>query len=179
MALSTRDRRALVVVGVVLVVAAAAFFLLTNGGGGHAAAPKNPGRPNTAPSTAPSPAQHPKKTKVGRLLVFSGRDPFLAQGSLAVAASPSPDPLVSPPGTPPPAAPDGSSKTIDGHTILLDDVFASGSTMKAQVEVDGKIYTVSEGETFAGNFTFVSGAGHCADFRYGDQSFSLCVTGHK
>jgi hypothetical protein len=43
-----------------------------------------------------------------------------------------------------------------------------------QVEVDGEIHTVAEGETFAENFRLVTVDGTCARFLFGDESFTLC-----
>jgi hypothetical protein len=50
----------------------------------------------------------------------------------------------------------------------------------AQVEVDGTIYNVAEGDQFAGGtFELRDVAGNCATFLYGDESFTLCVTPSK
>jgi hypothetical protein len=50
----------------------------------------------------------------------------------------------------------------------------------AQVEVDGTVYNVAEGDSFAGGtFTLRDVAGNCATFLYGDQSFTLCIVPQK
>jgi hypothetical protein len=61
--------------------------------------------------------------------------------------------------------------------VVLVDIFSSGT--KAQVEVDGTVYTVSKGGTFATTFKLVSISGTCASFLNGDQSFTLCETANK
>ena len=60
---------------------------------------------------------------------------------------------------------------------MLVDIFSSGA--RAQVEVDGTIYTVTQGQTFASTFKLVTINGTCASFLNGDQSFSLCETANK
>jgi hypothetical protein len=66
---------------------------------------------------------------------------------------------------------------IGGHDVTLLDVFANGK--KAQVEVDGTVYTVEVGATFDRNFKLVKTEGTCARFLYGDQSFELCTQPKK
>jgi hypothetical protein len=60
---------------------------------------------------------------------------------------------------------------------VLDDIFAGGT--KAQVEVDGTVYTVSEGDTFDDGFTLESISGSCARFSHGSQTFTLCLNPQK
>ncbi len=62
---------------------------------------------------------------------------------------------------------------------MLDDVFVANGTQKAQVEVDGVVYTVAEGQRFDGNFKLTRIHGSCAEFLFGEQSFTLCQTAHK
>jgi hypothetical protein len=66
---------------------------------------------------------------------------------------------------------------MGGHTVVLLDIFQGGT--KVQVEVDGTVYTVSVGETFAGNFRLVSISGNCARFVFGDEGFTLCTSPRK
>jgi hypothetical protein len=49
----------------------------------------------------------------------------------------------------------------------------------AQVDVDGTVHTVAEGERFGGGFQLVSVSGDCADLLFGDDAFTLCVTERK
>ena len=64
--------------------------------------------------------------------------------------------------------------------MVLLDTFTSGGKEIAQVEVDGKVYNVSEGEKFAGGqFKLISISGDCATFLYGDEQFTLCATSPK
>ena len=70
---------------------------------------------------------------------------------------------------------------VGGHSVLLDDVFVSQSGVrKAQVDVDGTVYTVAAGESFDDNFKLVSfPSATCAHFVYGDTGFTLCEAGGK
>jgi hypothetical protein len=52
------------------------------------------------------------------------------------------------------------------------DVRARGG--RAQIQVDGTVYTVDEGETFADNFQLVDASGECATMLFGDDEFTLC-----
>lgn len=65
--------------------------------------------------------------------------------------------------------------------MLLDDVFVTpGGVRKAQVEVDGTVYTVAAGESFDTSFRLVSFPNaSCAHFVYGDEGFTLCTSGGK
>jgi hypothetical protein len=197
MAMTQRDRRALVILGLVVVVGAAVFLLGGNrGGGGANQAAAVPGTQvgtqvggvgaQTSPEPAPSPS--PSKKKHGEKLVFSGRDPFDAtQGggtlvsteSTTTTTSTTVEPSVSPAGSPSPGPSGGSSQTFGDQTVVLVSIFIENGLDKAQVEVDGTVYTVSPGDTFAGSFQLVGISGSCADFLYGDQAFTLCETANK
>lgn len=65
--------------------------------------------------------------------------------------------------------PDGD--TIGNHRVKVIDVYGDG---RAQIQVDGTVYTVDEGEGFAGNFRLVSTSGSCATILFGDDEFTLC-----
>jgi len=80
-----------------------------------------------------------------------------------------------------PTAPsNGSSTTIGGHTVVLIDTFTRNGVQMATIEVDGTVYNVAEGSSFAGGtFTLRDVAGNCATMQYGDQSFTLCLTPQK
>jgi hypothetical protein len=197
MPLSPRDKRAVIILGAVAGLAIVAFVLLKvlGGGGGEEAASPTPtatGGPTSTPSPTVSPSPTPRET-LPPVVVAGARDPFSVppvlespSGSVSptTSGSPSGSPTTSPtssPTTSPTATPTtpsgGSSTTIGGHTVVLDDIFASGT--KAQVEVDGTVYTVSEGQKFDDNFKLVSISGNCARFLYGDQSFTLCLNPQK
>jgi hypothetical protein len=186
MALSPRDRRALMILGGVAGVAVVAFILLKvlGGGGGEEA-----GLPSPAPSgSTPPPTVSPTPTSTPRptlppVALAGSRDPFSIPPSLQ-SGSPGPSGSVSPTGSftsPPPTSPTptptspgrGQSTTVGGHTVILLDIFNHGRTV--QVEVDGTVHTVSVGQIFASNFRLVSTSGRCARFLFGDQGFTLCL----
>src|SRR5213079_1971442 len=90
-------------------------------------------------------------------LVFSGRDPFQPLVDLnGTSSSSGSSGSVAPASSPPPAPTGGSSTSVNGHTVVLLDVFSQNGDQMAQVEVDGTVYTVKEGETFATDFQLVS-----------------------
>jgi hypothetical protein len=68
----------------------------------------------------------------------------------------------------------GGTREVEGHRVKLVDVFTENGEKRAQVRVDGTVYTVSPGERFAENFEFVSASGQCATFLFGDDQFTLC-----
>ena len=192
MALSLRDRRALILFGAVAGVALLAFLYLNvlRGGGGEEAAPPavSTGGPTPTPTVSPTPT--PRET-LPPVVLAGSRDPFSIPPALQTGAPP-PSGSVGPPptgtGTPPPtgtgtpsptptAPGGGQSTTVGGHTVVLLDIFQGGT--KAQVEVDGTVFTVSEGETFDGNFRLVSISGSCARFVFGDEGFTLCTSPQK
>jgi hypothetical protein len=192
MAMTQRDRRALIILGLVVVVGAAVFLLAGNHGGGGggttAAVAEAPltgvSSTGSTPVVAPSPSPSSTK-KHGEKLVFSGRDPFDAtQGGGTIATvgtetSTTVDPSVSPAGSPSPGPSGGSSQTFGDQTVVLVSIFVDNGVDKAQVEVDGTVYTVEPGDSFAGSYQLVSISGSCADFLYGDQAFTLCETANK
>ena len=180
MNVSQRDKRLLMILAGVAAVAAVLFVLLLRGGGSKAlvaGAPSgsvNLGK-NEAQPASKRPANAPKT------LVFSGRDPFEVLVSLptvtdtsgTTASTSTSTSTVSPATSPAPAPADGSSVTIGGHSVVLDDVFTGSGHTKVQVEVDGAVYTVNVGGTFATSFKLVSVSGSTANFLYGDQPFTL------
>jgi hypothetical protein len=201
MALSPRDRRALILLGAAAGVALLAFVFLNvlRGGGGEEVAPPPPistGGPTPAPTVSPTPT--PRET-LPPVVLAGSRDPFsippaLQTGSPPPSGSVSPPPTgtgTTPPGTgttppptgtgtptPTPTTPGGGqSTTIGDHTVVLIDIFKGGT--KVQVEVDGTVFTVSVGETFDGNFRLVSISGSCARFVFGDEGFTLCTSPQK
>jgi hypothetical protein len=179
MPLSKRDRRALIIFGAVTVVAAAVFFLFIAKGPKTTTAGARRGSQLNVnqPAPTPSPTKAAKK-KLKEVLVFSGRDPFdPTQGGGSVAA-PAGAPTVAPPGSS--SGPTGgSSKQVGGKTVVLIDIFTEDGAEKAQVEVDGTVYTVAEGDSFDDGYRLVSIDGTCASFTHDASSFTLCEVQNK
>lgn len=65
-------------------------------------------------------------------------------------------------------------ENVGGHRVRVVDVFSADGQRRAQVQVDGTVYTVDEGERFASNFQLLSTTGRCATMLYGDDEFTLC-----
>jgi hypothetical protein len=68
--------------------------------------------------------------------------------------------------------PDGDN--IGNHRVKVVDVYTQNGEGRAQIQVDGTVYTVDEGEGFADNFRLVSTSGTCATILFGDDEFTLC-----
>ena len=68
----------------------------------------------------------------------------------------------------------GGGSDVGGHRVRVIDVYRQGGANRAQVQVDGTVYTVDEGETFAENFQLMSTSGQCATMLFGDDEFTLC-----
>ena len=197
MALSLKDRRVRfgIIGGVVALALIGALLVMRGGGGGGSGSSSAVGATTPTVNPAPAPTPTTKKTPTTTVVVFSGRDPFQdlfgaspGSGSSTPTSSPTPSGSTKPPSggqTPPPSTGGGGGSagatTIAGHSVLLDDIFtAKGGVRKAQVEVDGTVYTVAAGESFAGHFKLVSFPSEsCAHFVYGDESFTLCESGGK
>lgn len=65
----------------------------------------------------------------------------------------------------------GSGEVVcDGQVVALVDVDAT----TAVVRVDGVVYTVAEGMTFATSYRVVTIDGSCVTLLYGDDVFTLC-----
>jgi len=75
----------------------------------------------------------------------------------------------------------GSATTVGGHDVVLLDTFTVNGVDTVQVEVDGTVYNVAEGDTFGPGNTFelLSVSGGCGAFVFGDQSFTLCTSPQK
>ena len=61
----------------------------------------------------------------------------------------------------------------DANSVRLVDA-ADDGVAGAQVDVNGTVYTIAEGETFAENFKLLSVSGDCASILYGDDQFTIC-----
>ena len=197
MPMTPRDRRALIILGVIVVVAAAAYFLLLKKSSGpQEALPEPTQTSTTAPTPVPSVSVSPTpRHTTPPPVVVGGRDPFSPlvvpttgggggptgpTGPTTPPTSvPPTSPSVSPPGSPPPTPVGGTTMVIGGHTVTLIDIFHKNGVKYAQVSVDGTVYTVKQGQTFAGNFKLVDPAGGCATFLFGDQQFQLCQNPQK
>ena len=183
MALSDRDRRTVTIGGIVVGVLLAGFLVFSLLGGGEKPFPPLPTTPPLPTSPTPSPGGGGPPIQS-----FTGRDPF----SVPPALSPSPSPTTPAPGngngdgngqspSPSPTAPGGgSSQNVGGSTVVLLDIFQRDGATRVQVEVDGDVYDVGIGDTFAGGrFELRSVAGNCATFLFGDERFTLCISAQK
>jgi hypothetical protein len=196
MALSPRDKRAVTILGGVAGVALVAFLLMNvlGGGGGENAASPTPivsGGPVTQPSPTPTPST-PRET-LPPVVLAGARDPFspppiFASPSGGVSPSSGGGGTSTSTGTPtstgtqsptqtPTTPGGGASSTLGGHTVVLDDIFDNGT--KAQIEVDGTVYTVTVGHTFDSNFRLASISGSCARVQFGDQAADICLNPQK
>lgn len=74
------------------------------------------------------------------------------------------------------AAPVGSTSPTAGQRFEVLDIFASGQSVQASVQVDGLQYQVSPQQTFAGNYYVVdlSTTTQCGDFTHGGAPFHAC-----
>ena len=132
-----------------------------------------------------------KKEPVETFELFASKDPFepLIDPTPATAGTTTPgttdpgttdpgttDPGTTDPGTTDPGTTDPGTggQAVGGHTVRLVDVFSQDGSPRAQVSVDGSVYTVAEGETFAENFQLTSVSGTCATMLFGDDQFTLC-----
>ena len=192
-------RQLLIVVGGLVLLLVVLWFLFLRGGGEEdLAVPVTP--PVTvdpAPEVSPD-AEEPNQPGGGPVEtfeVFASKDPFKP---LVDPAGTSGAPTGTAPGTDPGAdsgdggagagngsgngagnggdgggSGDGSSN-VSGHTVRLIDVYRQGGRTRAQIQVDGTVYTVDVGERFAENFELVDVSGECASILYGDDQFSIC-----
>lgn len=179
MALSSRNRRALAVLaGVAVAGAAAAVYLFMFSGGGEepqqAAAPVTQ-TPKVTPKKQPK-HNKPAKKRAPTFAFFGGRDPFVplvvaetgGAGANTTGAVNAVDEASG-------GAQVADATVVGGHNVSLINI--SGDNV--QVSVDGDIHTVQPGDSFEGNFELVSVSGGCANFLFGDQSFTLCEAGER
>ena len=179
MPMTPRDRRALIIFGAVTIVAVAIFFLFVKGGSKSPQSSSPTGQQPNVTQPAPSPSASPSKKPQKEVLVFSGRDPFdptQGGGSLETSGGSA---AVSPPGSPASGPGGGSSQEVGGKTVVLVSIFTQDSQEMAQVEVDGTVYTVGEGDNFDDGYALVSIDGSCANFTHSSSSFTLCETENK
>jgi len=199
MPISDRDKRTLKIGGIVagvLVVGLLLFNVLSGGGGAPETASSPRITQTPTPTATPSASSTPTPVQQ-----FVGRDPFSTPPEFLVSSSTpggggsssssasSPGSSTSSPGGggssssgPPPTQPGGgSSANIGGHNVVLLDAFMHNGVGHAQVEIDGVVYTVAEGEDFGPGHRFAlrSVSGNCGTFVFGDESFTLCITPQK
>ncbi len=195
MQLTPRDERMLKILGVVAGLALIYLLFITVLGGddgGEVTMPTGPTGPAPVES-AVTPSPTPRET-LPPVLLAGARDPFSIPPGLSPSGSVGPTPTgtttqppvtTQPPGTtvpptttPPPGEAEPSDQiSIGEHHVRLVSIFAQGT--KAQVEVDGGVWTVEVGAIFDDNFKLVRIRGRCARFLFGDQSFTLCLQQRK
>jgi hypothetical protein len=160
-----RRERTLAIVLTALVVLAILFLLLSGGGGTIEPVTSGPvvrtsPTPSVGTTTPPETGQ-----------AFEGKDPFQPLVVVAppvASGSPTPTPTGSLTGV-------GGGGSGSATTVTLLDVRKVGGKQVATVEVDGKDYNVSAGQTFATNFRVISLSSSCGTFAFGDERFSLCI----
>ena len=179
MALTPRDKRALMILGGAAVVGVLVLFVMMLGGGdGERAATTPPAGTQPLPEATATPT--PREASP-RELTFTGRDPFSPPVVLvSPSGGASPSSTVSPTQSPTGGGDGGPSQNVGGRDVTLLNIFTRNGELRAQVEVDGTVYTVSEGETFAANYELDSFTSQsCARFLYGDEPFTLCESTGK
>jgi hypothetical protein len=173
MALAQREKK--IVVGLGLLLAVAVIFAgsqLVGHRGSSDAKTSVLGDPGASPQPIPSPTRD--KNLNSKPPSFNGIDPFTTEVVAPPPPSPSPSPVPSP--TPSPTSSLGpSSAVVGGHTVTLLDVFQQGGTDEAVVMVDGTVYTVKVGNSFAVDYKVESLQDPCGSFSWKhDQTFDLC-----
>jgi len=157
-----------------LAIIAVVFVLLSGGGSTIEGVTSNPiVRPSTSPTIT---ASTPPETGQA----FEGKDPFQP---LVVAVPAGSGGTPAPGGTPGPTpTPTGSITGVNGGnnsssavTVTLLDIRKQGGKLVATVDVNGKDYNASQGQTFANNFSVLSLSSSCGTFVFGDERFSLCI----
>lgn len=203
MPITDRDKRTLIIGGSVVGFLVLVFLIYTLFlSGGNDAATSTSSSPviilSPTGSVSLSPSASP--TGGGGVVTFGGHDPYCIPQSyvsrlvllhLPVDPAgyycpgvffPSATPTATPTGTSTPSpsstvgsAPIASSAVVGGKSVVLMTVGSSAPTPRAQLEVDGKVYSIAVGDTFGGgSFQLQGVSGNCASFLYGDQAFSLC-----
>ena len=173
-----------------LVAALAALLLLIVGlvvvrpllGGGadeQAASPTPVTAASAAPATTPQVASPstsvPGGTAAGsvkdpfRPLISSGATAATTQSGLTPTGTAAATPSTVPGAAAPSASTPGGGATADRKVTLVN--VAGG---KAKVTVDGRAYTVAEGQRFASRYRAVDIGSECATFESGTTPFTLC-----
>ena len=188
-----------IVVGVLVVLLVAVYFLFLRGGGEEETAAPPPGTSVPAPEPEPVETIDPDDgdSPVETFEVFAPRDPFDSlisasgtggdtTGGDTTGGDTDGDGVIDGGDTDGDGTIDGgdtngsgtgdgsNGSNVDGHRVKVIDVFRQNGRDRAQVQVDGTVYTVDEGEDFATNFRLVSASGQCATMLFGDDEFTLC-----
>jgi len=173
-----RRERTLAIVLAGLVVLALLFLLLSGGGGGTIEGVNSPPVVRTSATPTVTSTTPPETGQA-----FEGKDPFQPL-VVAVPAGTggTPTPGTTTGGTSPTPAPTGSITGVTGGsssssavTVTLLDIRKQNGKLVATVDVNGKDYNASQGETFATNFRVLSLSSSCGTFVFGDERFSLCI----
>ena len=186
-------RRVVLVAGLAVALLVALWLLVLRGGGDAPKEATTPAPPieepvEPAPVASQPPAAKPGGGAVETFEVFASRDPFEPLISSAGDGSgDTTDAIVSDPSaTTDPSTSgdssassvtsdlDGSDSSVGGHRVSVVDVYQDKGGPVAQIEVDGTVYKVKEGERFADNFELVAASGQCATILFGDDQFTLC-----
>jgi hypothetical protein len=175
----------------VLVAALAAVLLLIVGllvvrpmlGGTEEAQPSTPATTVAAAApTTTTPQPSNPSTSVTPSEVAAGKDPFrplVSTGTASAAAASGDNSATSntlaATGSTVAGAGAGTATTPGGGSTAERQVaLVSISGGTAKVTVDGRAYTVSEGETFASDYRATDINAECANFESGTTSFTLC-----
>lgn len=192
------------IVGLLILVLGAVWFFFLRGGDEEAAiTPPPPAATEPAPEVDETePGDRPVET-FEVFAPRDPFEPLLVQasagatGTAGTTPAGTPDPTPSPGPGPGPGDGDGGvdgdgdgdvdgdgdgsgtgdtgGSDVGGHRVRVADVFtAEGGGRRAQIQVDGTVYTVGEGDTFADNFEVISISGECVTMLFGDDQFTLC-----
>lgn len=164
--MSPRDR-AIVIALVVALLGVAVFFALSWGGGNGPEPFRPPSGTRATVSASPTARASPVPETFDS---FEGKDPFKP-----LVAGPGGTPAPSPGGSPSPGASPGPEGGPSGQRVTLLEIFTRDGVRYATVDVNGKSYTVKEGDTFAGNYRVLDLTARCGTFVFGDERFTLCV----
>lgn len=193
-------QQAAIVIGGLLVVLVLMWFLFLRGGSETeptTALPPSPTVTQEPPAEDEEPAEEPDDGPVETFEVFAPKDPFdplVSEAGGGGAAGGSGVTIggtetstgtgtstgaetgtgTGTGGSTQPGETGNGSSSVGGHRVKLIDTFREGGNERAQVQVDGTVYTVDEGETFAENFKVLSINGDCATMLFGDDQFTLC-----
>ena len=192
---SNRNTALLAVLGLVVLLGLVWFFVLRSDPV-ETAAITPPATTTATPQPAPTAEEEASKggkAPLETFEVFAPKDPFkpLLSEASGTAAAPSGTGTTTDgtttggtdtggTGTPSGGSDVGSgssgsgSKNVGGRRVRLIDTFRVNGEERANIQVDGTVYTVAEGDRFADNFQLVSISGSCASMLYGDDQFSLC-----
>jgi hypothetical protein len=180
------------IAGIVLVLLFLVWFLFLRGGGEPQVEEAAPApAPEAAPETPqPSPSEPDRAGGGGggveTFEVFAARDPFdplisagsgTTTGGATTGGTQIGGATNTGGGTTGQSDPNGGTagaSSVGGHRVKVVDVYRAQGGPRAQVAVDGTVYTADEGERFADSFQLLSAAGECATMLFGDDQFTLC-----